>query len=95
MGLFKKSNEDPNPTTASNKLITSGIFKYTRNPMYLALVIFQIGIGMSLSFLHISLMSIITVYFLYNYVIKKEEVYLKKLFGKEYDRYLNNSRRWI
>ena len=63
--------------------------------MYLALVIFQIGIGMSLSFLHISLMSIITVYFLHNYVIKKEEVYLKKLFGKEYDRYLNNSRRWI
>lgn len=95
VGLFKKNNEDPNPTTASNKLITSGIFKYTRNPMYLALVIFQIGIGMSLSFLHISLMSIITVYFLHNYVIKKEEVYLKKLFGKEYDRYLNNSRRWI
>ena len=95
VGLFRKNNEDPNPTTTSNKLITSGIFKYTRNPMYLALVIFQIGIGISLSFLHISLMSIITVYFLHNYVIKKEEVYLKKLFGKEYDCYLNNSRRWV
>ena len=60
VGLFRQNEEDPNPTTQSNKLITGGIYKYIRNPMYLALVILQIGLGISLSFLHISLMSIFT-----------------------------------
>ena len=58
VGLFRQNEEDPNPTTQSNKLITGGIYKYIRNPMYLALVILQIGLGISLSFLHISLMSV-------------------------------------
>ena len=79
VGLFRQNTEDPNPITQSNKLITSGIYKYIRNPMYLALVILQIGLGISLSFLHISLMSIFTAITLHYFVIKREETYLKNL----------------
>ena len=95
VGLFRRNEEDPNPTTQSNKLITSGIYKYIRNPMYLALVILQIGLGISLSFLHISLMSIFTIITLHYFVIKREETYLKKLFGVDYESYKAKSRRWI
>ncbi len=92
---FRKNNEDPNPTTQTSILITSGIFKYIRNPMYLALVIFQLGLGSALSFIHISLFSILT-YFLLNYlVIANEERYLTELFGNEYVEYKQNSRRWL
>ena len=95
VGLFRQNTEDPNPITQSNKLITSGIYKYIRNPMYLALVIFQIGLGISLSFLHISLMSIFTIITLHYFVIKREETYLKNLFGVDYESYKAKSRRWI
>ena len=95
VGLFRQNTEDPNPVTKSNKLITTGIYKYIRNPMYLALVIFQIGLGISLSFLHISLMSIFTIITLHYFVIKREETYLKKLFGVDYESYITKSKRWI
>ena len=95
VGLFRQNTEDPNPITQSNKLITNGIYKYIRNPMYLALVIFQIGLGISLSFLHISLMSIFTIITLHYFVIKREETYLKNLFGVDYESYKAKSRRWI
>ena len=95
VGLFRQNTEDPNPVTQTNKLITTGIYKYIRNPMYLALVIFQIGLGISLSFLHISLMSIFTIITLHYFVIKREETYLKKLFGVDYESYITKSKRWI
>ena len=95
VGLFRQNEEDPNPTTQSNKLITGGIYKYIRNPMYLALVILQIGLGISLSFLHISLMSIFTAIALHYFIIKREETYLRNLFGVEYENYKEKSRRWI
>lgn len=95
VGLFRRNEEDPNPTTQSNKLITSGIYKYIRNPMYLALVMLQIGLGISLSFLHISLMSIFTAIALHYFIIKKEETYLKNIFGVDYESYKAKSRRWI
>ena len=95
VGLFRQNEEDPNPTTQSNKLITGGIYKYIRNPMYLAFVILQIGLGISLSFLHISLMSIFTAIALHYFIIKREETYLRNLFGVEYENYKAKSRRWI
>ncbi len=95
VGLFRQNEEDPNPTTQSNKLLTIGIYKYLRNPMYLALVIFQIGLGISLSFLHISIMSIFTAVTLHYFIIKREEAYLSKVFGDNYENYKARSRRWI
>ena len=95
VGLFRQNQEDPNPTTQSNKLITVGIYKYIRNPMYLALVIFQIGLGLSLSFLHISVMSIFTAITINYFIIKREETYLREIFGIDYENYKARSRRWI
>ena len=92
---FKLHQEDPNPTTRSNTLITKGIFKYIRNPMYLSLICFQLGIGSLLSFLHISFFSLITLIILHFFIIKKEESYLRNRFGEQYIIYLQTSRRWI
>ena len=49
--------------------------------MYLALTLFQIGVGVSLSFIHISLMSILTIILLHYLVVIREENYLKKPLG--------------
>ena len=92
---FKSHQEDPNPITKSNKLITVGIFKYIRNPMYLSLILFQLGVGSLLSFLHISFFSLFTLFILHFFIIKKEESYLRDKFGKQYVMYMQTSRRWI
>ena len=95
IGLFRYYKEDPNPTTTSSFLITDGIFKFIRNPMYLALILFQFGLGTALSFIHISMMSLITFILLHYFVVMREELYLKNKFGKSYESYLKISRRWI
>jgi protein-S-isoprenylcysteine O-methyltransferase Ste14 len=92
---FKLHKEDPNPTTKSDKLITLGIFKYIRNPMYLSLIFFQLGVGSLLSFLHISFFSLFTLFILHFFIIKKEESYLRDKFGDQYIMYIQSSRRWI
>jgi protein-S-isoprenylcysteine O-methyltransferase Ste14 len=92
---FKSHQEDPNPITKSNKLITVGIFKYLRNPMYLSLILFQLGVGSLLSFLHISFFSLFTLFILHFFIIKKEESYLRDKFGEQYIIYTQTSRRWI
>ena len=92
---FKSHQEDPNPITKSNKLITVGIFKYIRNPMYLSLILFQLGVGSLLSFLHISFFSLFTLFILHFFIIKKEESYLRDKFGERYIMYIQTSRRWI
>ena len=92
---FKSHQEDPNPITKSNKLITVGIFKYIRNPMYISLILFQLGVGSLLSFLHISFFSLFTLFILHFFIIKKEESYLRDKFGKQYVMYMQTSRRWI
>jgi protein-S-isoprenylcysteine O-methyltransferase Ste14 len=92
---FSDYKQDPNPTTKSDVLITSGIFKYIRNPMYLALTLFQFGVGASLSFIHICLMSFVTIILLHYFVVKKEEKYLTDKFGGSYITYLNSTRRWL
>lgn len=95
VGKFRENNEDPNPIIKSNKLITSGIFSYIRNPMYLALLFFQLGVGSLLSFLHISIFTLFTFYLLNKLIVFEEEKYLLVMFGKEYEEYKNKSRRWL
>ena len=92
---FSYYKEDPNPTTKSDVLITSGIFKYIRNPMYLALTLFQFGLGASLNFIHISLMSFVTIILFHYLIVKREEEYLNTKFGIHYTKYLSKTKRWL
>ena len=55
----------------------------------------QIGIGMSLSYVHIILFSMLTFIIFRNYVIIPEEVYLEEKFGENYLNYKKNIRRWF
>ena len=82
--IFKSNLEDPNPTSSSTQIFYDGIYRYTRNPMYLGLILFQIGLGMILSMTHITFFAFLT-YLVYRYgVIEKEEVYLSRKFGEPY-----------
>ncbi|MBH44813.1 MAG: hypothetical protein CMD88_05095 [Gammaproteobacteria bacterium] len=92
---FKNINEDPMPTTSSQNLIRNKIYKWTRNPMYLGILIFQVGLGMSLSYIHITLFSLFTFIIFHYLVVKREEIYLEKQFKEKYLLYKKEVRRWL
>tara|TARA_B100001029_G_scaffold167748_1_gene161193 strand:- start:2460 stop:3125 length:666 start_codon:yes stop_codon:yes gene_type:complete len=92
---FNSYNEDPNPISPSSRIIMKSIYQYSRNPMYLGMIIFQIGLGLMLSMLHISFFTVLT-YFLFRYfVIAPEEKYLEQKFKQDYIEYKRKVRRWF
>ena len=94
---FIKSKTTINPIKFKkvNKLVTSGIYKYSRNPMYLGLLMIVI----SSSIFYLNIYSILTPLFFYLWInrfqIKREEVFLTEKFGEDYLSYKKKTRRWI
>ena len=93
--LFKSYKENPIPTSDTNRLIKTGIFAYTRNPIYLALVLFQFSMFLVFENVMYILSSLGLFIWLNNYVITEEEIYLKNKFGDEFDRYCGAVKRWL
>ena len=93
--LFKSYNENPIPTSDTNRIIKTGIFAYTRNPIYLALVLFQFSMFLVFENVMYILSSLGLFIWLNNYVIKAEEDYLKNKFGDEFDHYCGAVKRWL
>jgi protein-S-isoprenylcysteine O-methyltransferase Ste14 len=93
--IKSKTTIDPIKFKKVNKLIISGIYKYSRNPMYLGLL--MIVISTSIFYLNIfSITTPILFYFWINrFQIKREEIFLTEKFGKEYLLYMTKTRRWI
>ena len=93
--IKSKTTIDPIKFKKVNKLITSGIYKYSRNPMYLGLLMIVI----STSIFYLNIFSITTPLFFYFWInrfqIKREEIFLTEKFGKEYLLYKAKTRRWI
>ena len=87
------TNVDPRqPTTA---LVTSGPYAFSRNPIYLSMALFAVGIGILANELWIILTLIPVLGIIHIGVILREEKYLTKKFGEEYARYKARVRRWM
>ena len=93
--IKSKTTVNPIKFVKVNKLVSSGIYKYSRNPMYLGMILIII----STAIFYLNFYSIITPFIFYFWInrfqIKREEIFLKKKFGKEYLLYKLKTRRWI
>lgn len=76
-------------------LVTDGLYKYSRNPMYLGFALAVIGIWLLLGSLSPVFVTVIFFAVLDRYYIRFEEAVLKKAFGAEYLEYQKQVRRWI
>ena len=94
--LFRRRGTEVNPTSETNKLlVTDGPFRYTRNPMYLGLTIFTLGIALcvgSLPMFAVPIALFLTVTFVH---IPFEEAKMRHQFGPIFDDYMLRVRRWI
>ncbi len=80
------------PTTA---LITTGPFRYTRNPIYLAFASLYIGVAFLLNVLWPLVVLPIVISLINRMVIAREEAYLERKFGEAYRQYKARARRWL
>ena len=94
---FKKANTTVNPITpgASSVLVTSGIYKSSRNPMYLGFLFFLIGWGLFLSNLYSLALCAGFVLYMNRFQIQPEEKTLEAAFGAEFLAYRERVRRWL
>ena len=94
---FKKANTTVNPLTPESisSLVVTGIFKRTRNPMYLALMLALTGWGLYLANIFSLLVAAGFVLYMNRFQIQPEERALKEIFGSEFNDYKKRVRRWI
>lgn len=79
----------------SSDLVVSGIYKYTRNPMYLGLLIILCSWAVYLADFVSLLLLPVFVWYITTYQIIPEEQILENKFGMKYIQYKHNVRRWI
>ena len=83
------------PDKPTAKLVTNGPFRFSRNPLYLALTLMYAGIAIMTNSVWSLIMLFPITLFMSRLVIRREEEYLARTFGEEYERYKMNVRRWI
>ena len=94
---FKKQKTTVNPISIENasSLVVSGIFKQTRNPMYLGMSFVLLGLTFKFNVIGGLLFTGIFMLFITIFQIKPEEVAMEKLFDQEWKDYTKNVRRWL
>jgi protein-S-isoprenylcysteine O-methyltransferase Ste14 len=80
------------PTTA---IVRTGPYRFSRNPIYLAFSLLQLGIAFSVNSLWLVITLLAAVALMSLVVIPKEEWYLERRFPSEYPPYKASVRRWI
>ena len=93
--LFKRSGQDPRPWTPTPELLVEGPYRFTRNPMYLMMVLVCAGTSLLLASAWVLLLTPLCGVIIHLTAIRHEEAYLERMFGESYRRYRERVRRWI
>jgi len=93
--LQLKTTVNPHRPDQSTTLVVAGIFHYSRNPMYLSLVLILLGWGVLLHTMMVVLPVVGFVVYLTYFQIKPEETILMSKFGDDYRQYCAQVRRWL
>ena len=92
---FKANDENVIPWTGSETIIVSGVYRFTRNPMYLGMSLISLGIAIWAGSYAMVSTALLASVIIDRLVIVREEYYLEKRFGQSYADYKRQVRRWI
>jgi len=93
--LFRKSGTPTRPTHQATALVTSGPFRFSRNPMYLAIVVIMLGLAVWVGSLPMLIAPVGFFAFMSLVFIPYEERRLRETFGDAYLSFAQRVRRWI
>ncbi|HEV7276175.1 MAG TPA: isoprenylcysteine carboxylmethyltransferase family protein [Devosiaceae bacterium] len=92
---FRRASTNVDPFQPALTLVTDGPYRFTRNPMYLGMVLFLLGVSLMFS-LEWGLLLTPALWLAYDrLVVAREEAYLSRKFGEPYRAFLGGTRRWI
>ena len=96
ISLFRIAGTEINPTSETNKsLIIRGPYRFTRNPMYLGLIVLTLGIAFRVGSLPMFAVPVL-LFTTANWVhIPFEEAKMRRQFGAAFGAYTSQVRRWI
>jgi protein-S-isoprenylcysteine O-methyltransferase Ste14 len=92
---FRLAGTSVIPGEPASTLVTVGIYRVTRNPMYIGFILLYFGLSIVLTSLWILLPLIPVVVILHRGVVLREEAYLARKFGDDYVRYTKRVPRWL
>jgi len=90
-----KTTVDPRTPDKSNKLVITGLYTMSRNPMYLGMILCLIALSIAQGNVLNLMLSIGYGFYLSRFQIQPEERFLKAKFGEQYTEYCQHVRRWI
>jgi len=85
----------PAPILPTRNLVVNGLYRYVRNPMYLAVVLVILGQAMILGNVSLLVYGALVWLIFHVFVLAYEEPTLRRTFGPEYDAFCANVPRWI
>ena len=95
--LFRNDKTTVNPLSPeqATKLVTNGIFKLSRNPMYLGMAVILASVAVFFNIIGgIIFMALFSLY-ITKFQIIPEEKAMKELFAQDFEQYMQATRRWI
>jgi len=92
---FKRSGQDPEPWKPTPEIISDGVYRYSRNPMYVGMALLQTALGIGLGNLWVIASVVLSLGLVYLIAVRHEEAYLASKFGDSYIRYRASVRRWF
>lgn len=92
---FKKHDTTVKPFEESSTLITDGVFRFTRSPMYMGMALILIGVAMLLGSATPFIVVVLLAALLDRKFISREEQKLEDTFGERFRQYRRRVRRWI
>jgi len=95
LGMFRRKSTRPEPWQPASALVDEGIYRLTRNPMYLGMALLSLGIALVFASLGGVLATVLAAFIIDRAVIPREEAYLLRRFGEDYRNYRSRVRRWL
>ncbi|WAP70451.1 methyltransferase family protein [Jiella pelagia] len=92
---FRRAGTNPEPWKPATALVVDGIYRLTRNPMYLGMALVYAGVAIILDCAFTTALLLPAVLTIHYGVILREERYLTAKFGEPYRDFLRQSRRWL
>ena len=93
--MFRRTGQHPRPWKPTPELIPNGPYRFSRNPMYVAMTLFVLGLGIALNNLWVSIFAPLSLLVVHFIAVLPEEHYLAGKFGEDYRGYIARVRRYL
>jgi len=91
---FRKAQTTLDPHSSVKAMVTTGVYRFTRNPIYLGFLLILIGLPLYLGSYWGLILAPLFIITMNRLVIEREEVYLEDKFSDRYSEYKSRVRRW-